>query len=76
MSLTYEHMLFNYVSCEYANIVQKIINKSTNANAKGENWKHLLHLSSENNHDVVILIIHMVFKIFFTFFFFFKNKKL
>jgi hypothetical protein len=35
MSLTYVH--FNYASFEYANIVQKIVNKSTNANAKGEN---------------------------------------
>jgi hypothetical protein len=72
MSLKYEHMLFNYASCEYANIVQNIVNKSTNANAKGENWKCLLHLSCENKHDVVVLILHTIFNIFFTSFFFHK----
>ncbi len=39
MSLTYEHVLSNQVSCEYNDIVQKIVNKGTNVNAKGENEK-------------------------------------
>jgi hypothetical protein len=30
MSLTYEHVLFSYVSCEYVNIVQQIVNKRIN----------------------------------------------
>jgi hypothetical protein len=39
MSFTYEHVLFISVSYEYVENVQKIINKGTNVNAKGENGK-------------------------------------
>jgi len=35
--LTYEHVVSNQPSCEYVDIVQKIVNKGTNVNAKGEN---------------------------------------
>jgi hypothetical protein len=30
MSLTYERVLFSYVSCEYVNIVQQFVNKRIN----------------------------------------------
>jgi hypothetical protein len=39
MSLTYEHVLFIWVSCEYIDIIQKIVNKGTYVNAKNENEK-------------------------------------
>ncbi len=40
MSLTYEHVLFNEASYEYyISIVQKIVNKGANVNAKDENGK-------------------------------------
>jgi hypothetical protein len=41
MSFTYEHALFILVSYEYVDIVQNIINKGTNVNAKGENGKKI-----------------------------------
>jgi hypothetical protein len=39
MLLTYEHVLFNYASCEYVDMIQKIINKEIYANAKHKNGK-------------------------------------
>jgi len=40
MSLTYEHVLSSEASYEYyINIIQKIVNKGTNVNAKDENGK-------------------------------------
>jgi len=39
MSLTYEHVLFNLASCEYIDIVQKIVNKGTYVDVKNENEK-------------------------------------
>jgi hypothetical protein len=40
MSLTYEHVLSNAASYEYyISIVQKIVNKGANVNAKDENGK-------------------------------------
>jgi hypothetical protein len=53
-SLTYEHVLSNYVSCEYVDVVQKIVNKGTNVNTKGENGKMCLYLAYLNNHDGII----------------------
>jgi hypothetical protein len=57
MSLTYEHVLTNLTSCAYANIVQKIVNKRVDMNAKSKNEKILFHLTCGNNCDGVILII-------------------
>jgi len=37
MLLTYEHVLFNYASCEYVDMIQKFINKEIYANAKHKN---------------------------------------
>ncbi len=54
MSLTYEHVLFNWASCEYIDTIQKIVNKGRYVNAKNENEKMFLHLTCENNHDGVI----------------------
>jgi len=39
MSLTYKHVLSNYASCQCIEIVQDIVSKKINANAKGDNGK-------------------------------------
>jgi len=45
MSLTYEHVLFNWAPRSYVDLVQKIINKGLNA--KCEYGKMLWHSSCE-----------------------------
>jgi hypothetical protein len=45
MLLTYEHVLSNYTSCEYFDIVERIVNKGANVNAKGENGKKIYTFS-------------------------------
>jgi len=45
MSFTYEHVLSNSASYEYADIVQDIVNRGVNVNTKGENGKLPLHLA-------------------------------
>ncbi len=37
MALTYEHLLSNWALCKCVDIVQNIVNKRANVNAKGEN---------------------------------------
>jgi hypothetical protein len=49
--MTYGHVLFNYASYGYANIVLKFVNKRANVNTKGENGNMRLYLACGNNHD-------------------------
>ncbi len=37
MTLTYEHVLFNQGSSKYTNLIQEIVNKGVDVNAKGDN---------------------------------------
>jgi hypothetical protein len=55
------------------NVVQDIINKRTNVNAKGENEKMPLYLACENDHHGVISILCMVFNFLFAFFLFHRS---
>jgi len=41
---TYEHVLFNQASCEYVDIIQNIVNKGIDANAKHKNGR--MHLET------------------------------
>jgi len=69
MTLTYEHVLFNYALYGYVDIIQEIVNKGTYVNAKGENKEMLLYLACANNHNGVIFILCIVFNVLFTFLF-------
>jgi hypothetical protein len=64
MSLTYEHVLFSYISYEYVDIIQKIFNKGAYVNTKSENEEMLLYLICENNHGRVISILCMICNLF------------
>ncbi len=47
MTLTYEHVLFNQGSCEYTNLLQKIVNKGVNVNAKDDHEINLFAFSMQ-----------------------------
>jgi len=53
--MTYEHVLFNYASYGYADIILKFVNKRANVNTKGDNEKIPLYLACGNNHDSIEL---------------------
>jgi hypothetical protein len=66
MSLTYEHVLTNLNSCAYANIVQKIVNKGVDINAKNKNEVVTFNMW-KNNCDGVILILFIGLNLLFNF---------
>jgi type II secretory pathway component PulC len=49
------------------NIVQQIVNKWIDVNAKDENEEMLLHLICRNNHDGVVSMLFIVFNLLFIF---------
>jgi hypothetical protein len=51
----------------YAKIVQKIVNKGVDVNAKNEHGEMHLHLACGNNCDGVVLILFMVLDLLLTF---------
>jgi hypothetical protein len=65
--MTYEHVLSNLALCRYVNIVQEIVNKEVDVNAKGANGEMHLHLACGNNLDGIISILCMVLNFLFTF---------
>jgi ankyrin repeat protein len=62
------------VSHGYVDIVQKIVNKGVNVNAKAENEKCHLHLACENNHHKTFSILLMVLDLPFISFFLFHRS--